>query len=326
MLQAHFGKATVLQEMGEGIEKVSEALHRALELGTNVPEIHQQFGRLFMRSGDKQALDAFENALRLNPDLKEGDRNLGYAYLRFGNTTGAQKHLRRALKKDPADVFSRFYLAIAEGKEPDDELRNSFVEKEFDSFASSFEKTLIQNLGYDVPAKIKTIIEDFKSTGVVFDSVADLGCGTGLMGELLIGAVGRVVGIDISANMLANAREKGCYDELVQGDIVDVLSRMDSQFDCFIATDVVMYFGELEGLIRAVLHAAKPGALFVFSTEKYDGEGYVLQDTGRYAHGTGYLHDLSARFGCVIVSQEGVNVRKEWHEWITGEIFVLRLP
>ena len=52
----------------------------------------------------------------------------------------------------------------------------------------------------------------------------DLGCGTGLMGPLLRPHTGCLCGVDLSQGMVQKARERGCYDELDVGELVEYLS------------------------------------------------------------------------------------------------------
>jgi predicted TPR repeat methyltransferase len=52
----------------------------------------------------------------------------------------------------------------------------------------------------------------------------DLGCGTGLMGPLLRQHTAHLSGVDLSQGMVAKARERGCYDELGVGELVQHLT------------------------------------------------------------------------------------------------------
>ena len=54
--------------------------------------------------------------------------------------------------------------------------------------------------------------------------VADLGCGTGLQGPLLKAAGARFIyGVDVSREMLKEAKTKGCYDDLSESDMQTAL-------------------------------------------------------------------------------------------------------
>jgi SAM-dependent methyltransferase len=78
----------------------------------------------------------------------------------------------------------------------------------FDHCAAEFEQAPVQN----DPAKLARLIQvvDFPSGGRVLDA----GCGPGLVGEALLQAGYRVIGVDLSAEMIARARKRcGHYGE-----------------------------------------------------------------------------------------------------------------
>ncbi len=52
----------------------------------------------------------------------------------------------------------------------------------------------------------------------------DLGCGTGLSGAAFRGMVDVLTGIDLSTKMIARAKAKGIYDDLVHVDISSFLT------------------------------------------------------------------------------------------------------
>lgn len=62
-------------------------------------------------------------------------------------------------------------------------------------------------------------------------NILDVGCGTGLCAESLKAFTHSIVGIDLSENMLEKAEQRGVYNELIKGDIVDVISNLDGHFD-----------------------------------------------------------------------------------------------
>jgi predicted TPR repeat methyltransferase len=126
--------------------------------------------------------------------------------------------------------------------------------------------------------------------------------------------------------MIEVASGKKCFDQLFCGDIVTKLKEQESRFDLFVATDVLIYIGEMDALMTAVVSRATPGALFLFSTEILDGEGVLLQKSGRYAHSSGYVHDIMKAHGSTIVSEDVIYLRLESGSWIKGNLFVVRLP
>lgn len=56
---------------------------------------------------DKEAMAAFEEALRMNPGKSQAHGYLGYLYGNRGDLDSAERHFRQALKLDPSDQLSR---------------------------------------------------------------------------------------------------------------------------------------------------------------------------------------------------------------------------
>ena len=73
------------------------------------------------------------------------------------------------------------------------------------------------------------------------------------MGEACAGRVDRLAGVDLSAAMIAKARERGVDDRLVVGDArrCSIASRLAS-FDLIVAADALVYIGDLAPLFAAV--------------------------------------------------------------------------
>jgi predicted TPR repeat methyltransferase len=92
----------------------------------------------------------------------------------------------------------------------------------------------------------------------------------------------------------------------------------------FIATDVMIYIGNLEPLFSIVSSKARPGAYFVFSIESLQDQDFTLQPTGRYAHASAYISRLAAASDFNVVAREKTGIRKENEAWIPGAIYMLQ--
>ena len=107
----------------------------------------------------------------------------------------------------------------------------------YQAWAPNYEADLIGNYGYQA----HTIAAEALSQhiDVRTASIADLGCGTGLV-AVALEALGStcVDGFDASDNMLAIARDKRCYRELVKVDLTDPESMPSAQYDAAIAVGV----------------------------------------------------------------------------------------
>ena len=96
----------------------------------------------------------------------------------------------------------------------------------------------------------------------------DLGCGTGWAGRLLRrgGFAGRLIGVDLSAAMLAVARSKGLYDLLLEADLHDALAATGERPDLVVMAWVSAHlnFDQMCRLIVAIERILAPGGLFLF--------------------------------------------------------------
>ena len=108
------------------------------------------------------------------------------------------------------------------------------------------------------------------------ESVLDAGCGTGLLLEqeaLAVGAEGRAVGIDSSADMLDLARRR-CADlsqlELHEGS-VENLPFEDASFDALSSTQCLLYVPDLYSALREFQRVLKPGGRIAILETEWSG-------------------------------------------------------
>ena len=140
--------------------------------------------------------------------------------------------------------------------------------------------------------------------------VLDAGCGTGLCGPLIAPHARRLVGVDLSSGMLAQARTRNVYDELIKGELTAYLSQLTEAFDVIVSADTLVYFGPLHDVTAAAANVLRPGGRFIFTVEAIPDEGsstgYSLRNHGRYSHTHRYLEDVlhGARLRSEIVPAE----------------------
>ena len=123
--------------------------------------------------------------------------------------------------------------------------------------------------------------------------------------------------------MVAKTRELDVYDRLIVGDVVDILSSSKEKYDLFIALDVFIYVGELTKIFKTVRQCCNKNALFIFSIETQEKDGYSLLKSARYAHSDNYILKTSSDGFKLIESQE-VKLRKEKEGWIDGKIYIFQ--
>jgi len=137
--------------------------------------------------------------------------------------------------------------------------------------------------------------------------------------------VGRLTGVDLSARMLARARELGVYDHLEHADIAEFLARADERHDLVLAADVFIYVGDLARVFALVARAMARG-VFCFSVEALDDDAadVRLLPSLRYAHSRPYLVRLATQHGFEVAAIDRAAVREEQGVPIEGLYLVLR--
>lgn len=273
---------------------------------------------------DQEAIACYQRVLAIDSGYLAAVNNLAYLHHRAGEATEAIACYRRLLVARPEDQSARYLLAALLGL-PVDHAPDAYVRDFFDTYADGFEHSLIDELGYDNPRQLHACLSRCPGRTHGFAHGLDLGCGTGLGGVWFKGTVAILDGVDLSRNMLVHAARKGCYTALYPDSIGHHLAVCAERYDFFLATDVFIYVGELRELFAAARAAACPQALFCFSTEHLDADGFRLQPTGRFAYSPAYIHQVAAATGWTVVALEAARLRRERDGWIAGDLWVLRL-
>jgi len=150
------------------------------------------------------------------------------------------------------------------------------------------------------------------------DAALDLGCGTGLMGVLLRPIAAQLVGYDLSAAMLSEAQEKGCYDRLDKCDITE-LALIGPSYDLIVAADVFNYIGALEQVIGWCADALLPEGRLCFTVEAGDAP-VRLMASRRFTHSRNYITDLLAQAGFAPPKITEAPIRQDRGEDVMGLI------
>lgn len=325
-------------------DQAAEALARAARLAPHEPNIAFRLGVVeFQRSRLDAAEAAFRAALTLEPQHRDARQNLAATLVEQGRHAEARPlfealladhprlelawaglavvhgalgeraamiaALERALALNPDNAATRHLLTAARGETPaHPDWR--YVEQFFDDYAARFDAHLVDRLDYAAPERLADLI--VRTAAAPAARALDLGCGTGLFGAALRRHWPGVAleGVDLSQRMLRAARARGLYAALEQAEIGDYLGRARPGFELVAAVDVFIYVGDLAGVFEGVARTLAPGGLFAFTVEPAVRAGFVLQTSGRYAHGADYLRALAARHGLGVRAELGAPLRR----------------
>jgi predicted TPR repeat methyltransferase len=317
---AHSNLGVVLRAKGEVTE--AEAAYRtAIRIDPRHSDAYHNLGVLLnAQKRPREAVQCFSKVITLSPKHPDARRLLALAHCTLGEVDQAVKIYEDWLREDPENPIARHMLAACSGRDVPERASDVFIETTFDSFADSFDSRLAR-LQYRAPTLIAEMLRRSDRDASKRLDVLDLGCGTGLCGPLVAPHARRLVGVDLSERMLARARERDVYDELVKGELTAYLVDCGEAFDLVVSADTLVYFGPLSVVVSAASRALRPNGRVIFTVEELVGDGhdagYALGTSGRYRHSSAYLECVleAEGFRSEIVPAE---LRLEGGEPVTG--------
>jgi predicted TPR repeat methyltransferase len=300
-----------------------------LTSGNLIADRRYEWARDLAAKGDLAgAADLLAQALELAPGYASAWFALGEVRDRLGDRDAAIAAFRKAREADPQDRHGAALHLIRLGAAPAGAMPESYVRTLFDGYAPGFDQALTEGLHYRAPELLLRAIERaHDGRRMKFGSVLDLGCGTGLAGAAFRPFADWLVGVDLSPEMLAKAREKGLYDRLIEGDVVRFLAgeaAIAARYHLILAADVFMYLDDLAPVLTASAHVLAPAGLLAFSVETHDGDGVILRESLRYAHGAAHMRAGLAAAGLKLVSLDFASTRTEKGIPVPGLVAVAR--
>jgi predicted TPR repeat methyltransferase len=264
------------------------------------------------------AADVLAQTVALAPGFATAWFALGAIRDRLGDRSGAVAAFERACDADPQDYHgARLQLARLGAGDATPAMSETYVRRLFDQYAARYDTALTERLAYRGPALLRDAVAEAMQTAqrrLYFGSMLDLGCGTGLGGAAFRAMVDRLVGVDLSPAMVAQAAAKDIYDRLVTADLTSFLldeAANPGKYNLVLAADVFVYVSDLAPVMLGVARVLSPGGLFAFTVETHSGDGVRLLPTLRYAQGESYVRHVLAEAGLAHTSIAKAAVRSE---------------
>ena len=319
------GNCEVLNNLGVMLAKqnrlkASEAAFReALVRNPGFADAHTNLGSLYgVKGRSDDALHHLFEAIRLDPEDLRPRRSLGRVYLKLGDREKAAELFRDWALRDPESVEARHFLAAVTGENVPDRAPDMYVTELFDTFAASFDAKLAF-LEYRAPQWVGEAAALLLGEPRRRHHILDIGCGTGLCASYLAPYAKRLVGVDLSRNMLTKAEARGLYDELVRSELVAYLRACKEPQDMIVSADVLIYFGRLDAAFAAARQALRAGGHLLFTVESHtDADDFKLQGSGRYSHARAYVERELDRAGLRLCEVREVVLRLESQVPVAG--------
>ena len=289
------------------------------------------FARDLQLKGDlAAAADLLLQATELAPGFASAWFTLGKIREPLGARDDAIAAFRKALVADPLDRHGASLRLMLLGAEPLSDMPTAYVRALFDQYAPRFEAALVDDLGYRGPALLFKAVLSTRAAirkPAFFKRAIDLGCGTGLAATAFAREVDHFIGIDLSPRMIERARASGLYAQLEVADMLQGLrDKPDVSADLILAADAMVYVSVLTPLLREAVRVLAPGGLIAFTTETHDGDGVILGEGLRYAHGAACVRAAVAEAGLMLSRLEVLSARNEDNTPVPGLVVVAIKP
>ncbi len=308
-----------LSDFANNWEKIRDITKNNFELG----KMHLQLGNL------SDAVFRFRMVTWLEPKHTEAWFFLGASYMAEKKLKLARQALQKAVDLYPGYEEARYMLAIAKGKEAKgadlpNKMPLTLAKSHFDSVAADYTQEQIEVLGYEGHRLLTTDLRAHLIEDRLDYEILELGVGTGLCGPFVRSVASRLIGVDISAQMIAEAMKvqdgagNKVYDALLNKEMVEFLRETpDEVTDIVMAGTVFTYVGDLSEAMKELLRVLRPGGLLAFTVDTTLGDGFRLDTVvGRFRFSEKYLKDIATQYGFTILQMEEVAAYPAYMMWL----------
>jgi predicted TPR repeat methyltransferase len=298
-----------------------------LSSGDMIADRRFDFARDLQLKGDlATAADLLLQAIELAPGFASAWFTLADIRQQLGERDAAITAFQQAVIADPDDRHGAKLRLMLLGAEQLSDMPPAYVRALFDQYAPKFETALVDDLGYRGPALLFRAVLSARAAvrkPSFFKRAIDLGCGTGLAATAFAREVDEFIGIDLSPRMIERARLTGLYAKLEVIEMVQGLrGRRDASADLILAADAMVYVADLGPVLEQARRVLVSGGLLAFTVETHGGEGVILGQGLRYAHGADYVRRAIEAAGLKLSQLDDLSARNEDNVAVPGLVVV----
>lgn len=271
-----------------------------------------------------EALEYFMSILDVDPNHRNAHMNVAAIALQNNQKKSAIVHYEQALKQDPSNPEIKYILgALKQSGETISQAPKDYVANLFDQYAGHYNQHLTNMLKYQLPEKIEILLhEHYKPKSEL--AILDLGCGTGLFGNILRPFAQTLTGVDLSQNMLNKAGETNLYDSLLQIDAIEHLDQSNN-YNLIIAAELFPYIGDPKPLLKAIYNALATNGMCIFSIESQNTDDiYSLSENARFIHNPTMLAAVIKDMGFKTTTIESTTLRLHQSQPVSGKLFLIQ--
>lgn len=213
------------------------------------------------------------------------------------NIQKAISYYEQAIKIDGNKHLAVYMKSKLENPNRITEVPLDVIAETFNMIADNYETIYLEELQYVGHKRLLRDLEQSLAGDNKRLSVLDMGCGTGLVGELLRknGLTKNITGIEIAEKLLEQAATKEfndgrVYDKLEKVDIISYLKNNKQQYDLITAASVLQSFGDLHEVLSLCKDSLADGGILSVSLEQsVDGDIKFDPVSNSFAHSLDYI-------------------------------------
>lgn len=139
-------------------------------------------------------------------------------------------------------------------------------------WAETYDTGFVAERGYVYHREVARVL----LAGTIRGPVLDVGAGTGIVGEALMGSGLTLDALDISPEMLAVARGRGVYQRVFEADLTGPLPLKDGHYGAVVSSGTFTHGHVGPGCLPELMRATAPGARFALgiNAHVFDHAGF----------------------------------------------------
>ena len=291
---AHNNLGVVLRAKGDVVE--AEAAYRAaIRIDPEHSDAYHNLGVLLnAQKRPHEAAICFSKVITLRPTHPEARRLLALAHCTLGEVDKAVEVFEEWLKEEPDNAIARHMLAACSGHDVPPRASDEFVETTFDSFAASFDSKLAK-LSYRAPALVAEMLaerSERRRASTCSMPAAEQDCAARSSRSMRA-----AWSASTCPRMLAQARARDVYDELVKRELTAYLSDSTGDVRCRSSrrtrSSISGRSRRRRGR-RERVTPRRPAHLHRRGVDRRDRCGYSISVNGRYCHARAYVERVLA--------------------------------
>ena len=308
--EAHNNLGITLKMLGR-LEESEASLRLATTSKPGLAEIHNNLGVTLHELGKlEEAEVSYRQAITLEPGFVEAHLNMGKNFKKIGKINEAAKYFEQALKINPNDHLGAALELASIGKK-------NIPNKTPQNYMQNFYHLQSKTWGHVNATKYyghKLIENAFRQAHIDSNEIdiLDLGCGNGILASFLRPYARKLVGVDLSQDMIIEADKTHLYDSLHNEELDRYLDKSSEYYDTVVAAAVMIHFYDLENTFSLIKNSLKVNGKFIFSIFEGKKKDKELNFFHMYSHSDNYVSALADRLKFKInYKQKGIH---EYHK------------